>query len=1113
MEKYLEQNNIKFKKDTFGTRIVYTIDSQMYLFLPFRNEEKDVFDENFFLNVSDNDIAFCIGEDIEYFAYQFGSKFYRWHIDWEDFKLEQIIHLGSHPQSFIHLGIHGEYELLNGNTTYDRWVEKGSYFNMEALAICERNTLAGTLAFQIACSKKGIKAIIGAEYVFEDFIVKLFVKDKKGWLNILKINYIVNVEKRKPATADLLKYSTGLVLVFKDMPPAEFENLGVFVQIDSVQYEDEATDIEYLSSLNDLINSAFSKVLINDSYYLSRDDWKVKETVNKVGSRVSDISRTQHFKTLEETKEALFELGFPEAVFDEAVKNTYVISENCNYQIDIGKHKLPKYKLDGIKDNEEFFYGLLFEGLKKKTNCTQEYLDRIETECDVIVKAGFVDYFLILWDIIKWAKSQNILVGLGRGSVGGSLIAYLLDITDIDPIKYNLLFERFLNKTRVSGERAQAADALPDIDVDFEGLRRGDVKRYMETRWGKDNVVSVGTFARMKLKSCIKDLSRVKGMDFSYINYITKFFPDRQANEYKLDHVFQIAQKNKPLYDFVQKNPDMIEMIDPIILQPKAGSVHPSAVLITPEEDDEGNKMDVFSWMPVKDIDGQLVSEWEGKYVERAGFLKEDILGIAQLDKFASILSLIKERKGKRLNLSRIPMDSKVTFDLFRRGQNEDVFQFGSSGISAFCRKLKPDNIEELIAINALYRPGPMESNAHNDFADIKFGIKKPAYDYGLKEVTKPTYGLYVYQEQIMKAVHELGGLSLSQADEVRTVMKKFDKAKMATFKEQFIKGAVDKGCDLEEAKTIWEKLERFSRYGFNRSHSAAYSITAYYCQWLKVHFPVEFYTTALHFGGDNDIPNIIGEIKKTKLDIEVVLPDINISRATFTGKNPYIYWSLTKIKNIGSKAVNKIVEERNTGGVFNSFEDFCERTLGGAVNKRVLAHLIFAGAFDVLENIEYPEQRIQLFSRDKKLSDYDFKFDVDKPTDWILKCRELTGFGELDYRKLIKQKDRYMGGLYLMPEVFFKKSSEWKDSVVGGKLMYIKKRQSKRGEFVTLTLDCNSEVLIVILWNDVWVKYCDEIDELKGRLIAVRGKVKYDSFKGMNVLYSDQDITKIVTL
>ena len=458
-----------------------------------------------------------------------------------------------------------------------------------------------------------------------------------------------------------------------------------------------------------------------------------------------------------------------------------------DFRINTGERKLPRYE---VEDVEGLFFQELQKGFDKhfgKLSAKEQkpYLEQLETECKVIVPNGLCDYFMIMWDILNHCHENGVMTGPGRGSVCGSLVAYCLNITQVDPLKYGLLFERFLNETRVSGERAKSADSMPDVDEDFPAELRDWVKEYIKDKYGYQYTCSIGTYTRMKLKTCIKDFGKVKGLSFDYTNALTKDI-DEQV-EYTWGDLFEYASRSKLLFKFVQENPELVQMCKYAMLQPKAESVHPSAVVIVPKYTSDGREIDLWEWLPVKKIDGILVSEWEGKYIDKSGFLKEDILGLSQLDKFSNILKLIKENHNKDINVNEIPLDEPEVYKYFRRGWNEDVFQFGTTGLMNYCRQVKPTCLEDLIAMTALFRPGPMDINAHQDFADIKAGKKKPNYDFGMEEITKETYSLYAYQEQIMKAA-VVGGLSKISSDIMRTAIKKKDIKTLNSFKEDFVK-------------------------------------------------------------------------------------------------------------------------------------------------------------------------------------------------------------------------------------------------------------------------------------------------------------------------------------
>jgi DNA polymerase III subunit alpha len=1138
-------------------------------------------------------------EGISFVAFEFGGAWYTTkyipekyfdsgiiEVEFDEMKYHGVYKNYEKEKHFAFLGVHSEYELYNGSGLSKNWAKKAKFYGHSALGISDKNTLAGTIAHQTACNDNGIKSILGETVtVAYDYLndgtpvtydLKLYVKDKEGWKNLLGINKIINVDNgekfRFVDEKALFQRAKGLIAVIpklsrvnlvssvkeaKKMVQKYRESFEqVYYQIDSVNYFDESSYQTYAKALHRYLNyfsSYVEPILISDAYYIDPEGAISRKYLNDIGGMKHSACDTQYYKNVAEQKRDLkliykvdqkkaFEnnLTFREMI-KLAVINTTELAESCNFQIDIGNHKLPQFEYDG--DNNKLFEDLLEEGLKKKVkrdkkkrSKIRQYRKALSFEKRIIMGANFVDFFLIHWDFVKKTKDKGKLVGVARGSVGGCLISYLLDITEIDPLEYDLLFERFLNPTRVSKERAKSADAMPDIDIDFGGSYRHEVKHYLEEKYGEDFVVSVGTYNRIKLKSALKGFMKSDGYSFGYSNMISKQI--RHRLEFTWGNLFEDAQTSGMLKEFIQKSPQAVNAMRAVMNQAAVSSIHASATIIVPKVDSEGNEMNVFDWMPVRKVWEEknkkwvLVSEWEGKYVERAGFLKEDILGLSQLDKFLFMMNEIRNNRNKEIKLLDIPLDDEKVFDIFQRGFNEDVFQFNSLGMKQFCRNVKPDHIEDLIAMNALYRPGPMSSNAHVDYAAIKHGKKKPAYDYGLKEVTKKTYGLYIYQEQIMQAVHILGGLSLSKADEVRTIMKKFDKKKMKLFRDQFIEGAMERGCKKIKAELIWAKLERFSGYGFNRSHAAAYSIISYWSQWFKAHYPEEFYACALHFcqGGQDseyEVSSIIDEVESRGINLTLLPPDINQSTYKFTTdiKNHYVYWSLTGIKGIGSSIVNKVLRMREEKP-FRNVQDFYERSkeIKEGVGKAVAEKLIIAGAFDQLHGIDQDSlyKRYNLMEHlfvdlDNAIIEFkerygDRKKDLSTNVSWAYMQKEITGFGKVDYKNILKKLDKNAYKIYLNASEFLEQDDKWKKACIAGKILFIKERDSKRGKFGTVVLESNDKQVTATIWSDVWEEKKEEILDIKKRkkLIAITGKILHDTFRGHNVLYSDKEVTKI---
>lgn len=653
----------------------------------------------------------------------------------------------------------------------------------------------------------------------------------------------------------------------------------------------------------------------------------------------------------------------------------------------------------------------------------------------------------------------------------------------------------------------------PDVDVDWEPYGRDLVKEYIKNKYGKDYSCSVGTYTRMKLKTCIKDFAKVKGLSFDYTNKITKDIDDQI--EYTWGDLIEYATKSKALFKFVQDYPEIVHMTKYSLLSCKAASVHPSAVIIVPKISHETNKsMTIYDWMPIKAIDGVLVSEWEGKYTESSLFLKEDVLGLSQLTKFHNILNLIKKNHNKEIDVNKIEFDDDEVFRFFRKGWCEDVFQFGTMSLMNYCKQVKPTEFSDLVAMTALFRPGPIASNAHLDFAYIKNGKRKPKFDYGVENITSETYSLLVYQEQMMSIMHQLGGLSLIEAENARKYIKKKKMKELNALGGEFIKGAIANGCPEKEAEIIWDKMNAFSAYSFNKSHAVAYTLMSYWSQWFKVNYPLEFWTTSLQYADEGEIPYRLSEMKKIGVEIEIRQPDINYSETNFTcdNKNNRIFYSLNKIKGVGDVAVQNIVATRNEGGQFFSLDDFISR-VPSKVNKSVIKWLIIAGAFDLLENIQQPRDRRKVLENylcgikgDKELPEqYNTEEAKISNSFWILEQKRLTGYGEVDYQSILPNKR--MKRLFVTDSEFMIAKEE-SDVCIAGKLLSYTEREIKTGTMCSIQVDCNNTIIAVTVWPDAYINVLKDAGgnmlDIKGKVICISGTVRKDKFRNQKALFSN---------
>lgn len=1152
LNEWLDKYLISYEVIDDFESILYAIDNKIFLviepkFIPFESVESTLEsdskekgelklfdDEDFKLILNQVDYDNIEKFKPDYFAFSFGEKWYYTSASKEEVELNLLRYFGKSKNFTEHsfdcyLGVHTGFELCNGSGLAEDWVKKAKFLGIKNFGICELNTLSGVLKFQMACDKEKIKPIIGEtvtvknsqKYAKENFKseryeLKLYVENEIGWQNLLNINSQINVFNEGYVDEEFLfSHSEGLTCVitsdkkldamFIHIMKTHFKN--IYFQIDLVEYSSNEKDKEHLLNIQDYLKS-FKKnlqpILLCDSYYLEQEDYEIKRLLNKIGKvGFKYQSKDQHFKTVEEMKSQMRGLNLDDEFMSLCFENLEAVCKNCQFKIDTDNFHLPRYVMTEdeskkYKDNEDLFWGLIQEGLDKKivgkVDDEEIYYKRIEEEIKVLKQGDIVDYFLILADIINWCHRNDVLVGTGRGSSAGSLIAYLINIVELDPIKYDLLFERFLNEARIK------AGEFVDIDSDFQSSRRDDVKKYMESRYGVDHVASIGTYGNFKHKGIIKDLGREMGIDYSETNFITSLI-NKKAEDGEFIDLFKESNHEHKLKAFINKHHKLINRITQIIWQPKTMSIHASATLIVPFEDDKGNKKNIYDWLPVKKVDGMLITEWEGKEVEEAGFLKEDILATLQLDKFRMILDLIKKNHGKEIDWTRdINVEEPEIYKtIWQTGFTEDVFQFTTDNLKNYCKFLKPDRFEELIAANALARPGAMMSNAHIDYAKIKRGEIQPEYDLLLEEVTKKTFGLYIYQEQIMEAFKVITNSTLEEADMFRKIITKLKSGvqndeNFNKYKKLFCESYIKKGSDESNAIYVWDKLVAFSKYGFNRSHAACYAYEAYVCSWFKYYYPLEFWVTSLTHSKEEALENKIFEIGKLG-SIELRPPDINQSGKIYTydSEKQHIYWSLNSIKFAGDISVDNLIEERETNGKFKSLEEFVERTKGKKVNKRIVVNLILCGCFDMIYGIENANERLAILEKyfkeilEEELPE-EFKSEVvQKESYWQIKAKELCGYGFIDYEKIatsLKIKSTYYSVASLLETRNF-----GGEALICGNISVLQEKNSKNGKYAKIIIEDNGLQLQVIFWNEVYERYKELLSE--GQIIAFNGIIK----------------------
>lgn len=1122
IKKWIESNHLEVE---WLDEKCFSIGDDLYLCID--HKKGRLFDDQLCLILNNHEAE--LSEYCKYLCFNFGGKVYytpKERLEFNSLKYRgRALALTGHP----HLGVHGGYELCSGSRVYEDWCTKARFLGTKVLGICEHHTLAGVLKFQLACQSNDIKSIIGESFSVKDpdreYRVKIYAKNEDGWQSLLRLNRIVNVDGRNISTEDIFS-CTGVIVVIEelllDSKTVELYrmlNEETYYQLDPCQYRSDERDIQKLQALKTYINYAdqIPPIIVCDSYYLDREDFRVRKLLNQIGSvGFYHQSHDQFFRSREEVIEGLFEMfgtldqEIVEGLIEFGFDNLESAVDKCEFQIPIGEIKLPKYIMtekerEIASDNNSLLWTLIEQGLEKKilrgSKGVEEYIKRLEYEVDVITRGGFIDYFLILHDIVAWCKDNDILTGVGRGSAGGCLVAYLLDITKLDPIEYDLLFERFLNEGRIG-------KSLPDIDEDFTSEDRPRVKRYIESRYGEENVCSIGTYGTFKTSSALRDLCRVKGVPPQVINYHSVMFSESTDD---IATVFKEGIQTSILKKFISENVDAVNNMELILGQPKNASIHAAGVLITPSE------RTIFEWMPVRKTEGLLISEWEGPDLETAGFLKEDILGISQLDKFSDIFKLLRKKGVECPTFENVDYNDPNVYELFKKGWNQDLFHFGSPGLTNYSREVKPENIEDLIAMIALFRPGVMKFGAHEEYVKIKHGKKEVHYDYMLEDITKPTYGILVYQEQIMKTCQVLGGFTLVEGDDIRKALGKKIPEKIKGYRDKFIQGAIERGCPEYEANNIWNRLEVFAGYGFNRSHAAAYAMTGYFCQYLKYYYPMEYWTVSLQYASQDEIPHRINEIRKFG-SIRILPPDINKSEKVFVSdiERQEIYWSLGKISQIGDTTVDFIIEERKQNGEFYSLEEFYSRVPKRKVNKRVIEHLILAGCFDGIYRVggeigrrqEIMQEFCKLIGDEEKAKEY-------VTTDnffWFVKQKEVSGSGYYEFKEVLKESMIPNAPIrYVEPDLILSPDTVDKEVIGIGMLTAIQIRKSKRGEFGQITLDHNNQIIEITLWSETWGRYKEDLNNNKNKIVAVLGKVTVDRYKKHNVIHStDRSVIEV---
>jgi len=898
---------------------------------------------------------------------------------------------------FTHLHTHSHYSLLDGLAKIDQLLDHCQKLKMKALALTDHGSMYGLVEFYQKAKEKGIKPILGSEvYIaFESmddrrpgiddkrYHLVLLVKNKQGYQNLVQLTtqawlrgfyYKPRIDKKL-----LRKHSQGLIglsaCLSGEIPKAIVNGHPDLAEKLALEYQDIFgpgnfyLELEHHPGLKDQepVNQALIKisrkynipvVATNDIHYLNPEDAEAQDILmaiqtDKKANDENRLSMKDDDFSMRPPEQMIKDFGY----IPEAIINTQKIVDQCQFDFELGKTQLPYFETPNQQNPEEYLRQLCYQGLISRYNFPEELIkkiekdpqsknllpanetlpvspekiiDRLEYELSVINQMGFASYFLIVQDFVNWAKKQGIVVGPGRGSAAGSLVSYLLNITNIDPLKYDLLFERFLNPERIS---------MPDIDLDFADDRRDEVIRYVAQKYGENHVAQIITFGTMAARAAVRDVGRAMGYPYNFCDQVAKMIPFGM----NLERALQESQELNQSYQTDEATKKLIDMAKKLEGVARHASTHAAGVVITKE--------DINSLVPRQhpsQNDQTIVTQYEMRSIEALGLLKMDFLGLKTLTIIQNILNQVKNRTGQEIKLENIPLDDKATYELLKNGQTTGVFQLESAGMKRYLKELQPNEFEDIIAMVALYRPGPMEFIP--EFIARKHGQKEIKYLHPqLEPILKNTYGICVYQEQLMQIAQRLAGFSLGEADTLRKAVGKKIKKLLDEQKEKMIQGMIKNNIPASTAEEIWHWIEPFARYGFNRSHATCYALVGYQTAYLKAHYPTEF-MAALMTADQNDVERIAFLVDECRqMGIKVLPPNVNESEENFTVvQDKVIRFGLKAIKNVGHNIVETIVRERKNFGPFRSITDFIERVQCRDLNKKSLESLIKAGALDI---------------------------------------------------------------------------------------------------------------------------------------------------------------------
>jgi DNA polymerase-3 subunit alpha len=1038
--------------------------------------------------------------------------------------------MGKDP--FIHLHNHTEYSLLDGASRINELVAVAKQEGMDALAITDHGVMYGVIPFVEEATREGIKPIIGVEFYLaprsrfdrtsskgeSNYHLLLLAENNEGYRNLMKLvtkSYFDGYYYKPRIDKEVLReYSRGLIALtacmkgelavalakqdFEKALAIAREYLEIFGE-ENLFLEVQDQGIPEQKAINQGLKEVGERlgiplVATNDVHYTHKEDYKAHDvllciqtnsTLDQPG-RLKFSSDQFYFKSTEEM-ESVF------AWHPEALANARRIAARCNVEFDFDRYLIPRYQVPEGHDVNSYLEKLAFEGLRRVyPEITPEIRERLEYELSIIRDMDFSGYFLIVWDFVRHAKKKGIMVGPGRGSAAGSLVAYALGITTVDPLKYGLLFERFLNPSRRT---------MPDMDIDFCYRRRPEVIEYVTEKYGVDRVAQIITFSTMAARAAIKDAGRVYNVEYGKMDKISKMVPEELG--ITIEKALSRSPELRQAYEEDETIREVIDTARKLEGLTRQDSIHAAGVVIADDE--------LSNYTPVqKKGSKETVTQFDMAAIQKIGLLKMDFLGLRTLTVIDDTLKNIAQSRGAILDIEKIPMDDPTTFELLQRGDTIGVFQLESSGMRSLIRDLKPSCFEDLIALLALYRPGPLGSGMVQDFVNRKHGKARISYPHpDLEPILKETYGIIVYQEQVMKLAVEMAGYSMAEADTLRGAIAKSKRQVVEEQRHKFIAGAVAKGYNQKLAEEIFDLIENFGSYGFNKSHSAAYAFISYITAYLKANYPVEFMAALLSSISDNKdkVRLFTGECRR--MGIDVLPPDINESNREFTPVKKGLRFGLSAIRNLGENAIEAIIQERKEGGPFISLLDFCDRVDVSILNKKALESLIKSGAFDsfgltrnhmlkiydcvaemALERRRLREEgQFSLFEEDETAALDLGEMLEELPREQLLSYeKEMLGLYVTDHPLMQVRQ-----ALKRLAECDIERLTEFKDGTVkwvGGIISKVRKGLTRKGDLMARIVleDLTGEVEVTI-FPSIYMQFKEIISE--DRVICVKGRIE----------------------